>query len=388
MPDIIPNKLISLLNLLDTKKKGPYYVTSPSLPPFNRLKPQLKKIWDSGYLSNMGQYHQKLEKELGKYFGVPYLSLVNNGTSALVAALKSQKLKGEVITTPFTFVATANAISWCNLKPIFVDIDPDTFNLDPRTIERQITRDTSAIVGVHCYGNPCKVEQIKTIAEKYNLKVVYDAAHAFGSKYKGQSVLLYGDASALSFHATKIFNTFEGGAVITKTMEDKQFVDSFRNFGMKSELSLQSIGLNLKMSEFNAALGLQQLNYINSYIIKRTKIAQQYCKILENCRGIILLRDSPLATLNHAYFPVLISSNSRHSRDEICKMLQKKNIFARKYFYPLVSNIEQFREKETTAYKLTNAEYIAENILCLPIYTGLKKADVEYISSCLMEIIS
>jgi dTDP-4-amino-4,6-dideoxygalactose transaminase len=361
--------------------KKPVYVTQPALPPLDEFIPYLEKIWESKILTNNGPLHQQLEKELADYLGVNYLSLFANGTLALVAALKALKIKGEVITTPFSFVATAHTLLWNNLKPVFVDIEPITFNIDPEKIESAISNSTTAILPVHVYGNPCNVERIKEIADAYGLKVIYDACHTFGVTIHDTPVLNFGDLSVMSFHATKVFNTFEGGAVVCHDEKTKQKVDYLKNFGYTNETTVSALGINAKLNEIQAAMGLLQLKYVDKYILKRKHIAELYIKGLKNIRGITCLEGSPHIKYCYSYFPILIDEEKYHiTRDELYEELKQFNIFGRRYFYPLISQFPMYRGLESAkAGKMPVAEKVTIEVLCLPIYYGLSDDTVEKI---------
>jgi dTDP-4-amino-4,6-dideoxygalactose transaminase len=348
------------------------YVTQPFLPPLEELTPYLEKIWATKVLTNGGPFHQELEYELCKYLGVNHISLFNNGTIALITALQALQISGEVITTPYSFVATANSLLWNNIQPVFVDIDPNSLNIDPKKIESAITNKTTAILPVHCYGNPCDVEEIEKIAQKYNLKVIYDAAHAFGVNCHCGSVLNHGDLSILSFHATKVFNTFEGGAIVSKDKNMKDHIDNLKNFGFVNETTVIESGINGKMSELNAAIGLLQLKYIPSILSKRKKIANYYNQHLGKIKGITIPESNFSESSNHSYYPILIEDHYHLSRDELYQKLKINNIFSRRYFYPLISEFEMYKNLPTASYgnliKSTNA---SRKILCLPIFPEL-----------------
>jgi len=357
---------------METFKK-PIYVTQPFLPPLEEFQEYLKDIWESKVLTNKGKYHQLLEKALCDYLGAKYVSLFANGTLALVTALQVLKITGEVITTPFSFVATTHSLWWNNIKPVFVDIEPETFNLDPKKIEAAITPKTTAILPVHVYGNPCKVEEIQKTADTYGLKLIYDAAHTFGVKINGTSIADFGDLSILSFHATKVFNTFEGGAIVCHDEKTKKRIDFLKNFGFAGETTVVEPGINAKMNEFQAALGLSQLKYIDKAIEKRKQIVLTYRKHLKDLSGIKFLNDIPNVQHNYAYFPILINKEEYgRSRDELYEVLKKHNIYTRRYFYPLISQFPSYRGLESARQGLMSvAEKTAENILCLPIYPDL-----------------
>lgn len=351
------------------------FVTQPSLPPLEELMPYLEKIWESKWVTNNGQFHQEFEKSLCKYLGVKYISIFTNGTLALITALQSLDISGEVITTPFSFVATTHALHWNKIKPVFCDIDPVTMNIDPDKIETLITPETSAILPVHVYGNPCNVGKIGKIAKKHNLKVIYDAAHAFGVTIKGNSINNYGDLSVLSFHATKVFNTFEGGAIISHDEKTKIHIDHLKNFGFHGELNVVAPGINSKMNEFQAALGLIQLKYIDKEIEKCKKITEIYKKELQKINGIAMMDEIQDVRYNYSYFPVLIDKEKFGlSRDALYEKLKNNNIFTRRYFYPLISHFAPYnKELSANPKNLPVAEEIAKNILCLPIYPDLDK---------------
>jgi dTDP-4-amino-4,6-dideoxygalactose transaminase len=297
------------------------YVTQPSLPPFEEFIKYLKDIWDSKQLTNNGKYHQQFEKELAEYLGVKYLSLFSNGTLALINALQTLRITGEVITTPFSFVATTHALHWNDIKPVFCDIEPYTFNLDPEKIEAAITPKTTAIMSVHVFGNPCDVKRIQEIADKYGLKVIYDAVHAFGVTIDGKSVLNFGDLSVLSFHATKVFNTFEGGAIVCHDKKTKQRIDYLKNFGFADEVTVVAPGINAKMNEFQAALGLLQLKYVDKEIEKRKEVARKYREGLKGINGIKFLSDLQNVKHNYQYFPIFIDKQTYGiSRDEVTNL--------------------------------------------------------------------
>lgn len=351
-------------------------VTQPFLPELDEFIPYLEKIWDNKWLTNNGPFHQQLEKELCEYLNVEHISLFNNATIALITALQALRISGEVITTPYSFVATSHSILWNGLKPVFVDIDPNTFNIDPKKIEAAITPNTTAIMPVHCYSNPCDVEAIQEIADNYGLKVIYDAAHAFGVNFKGKSILTYGDMSILSFHATKVFNTFEGGAIICQDAKTKQRIDRLKNFGIADELTVTAPGINGKMSEINAAFGLVQLKHIDQAIQQRKKIDLMYRTKLAEIKGITIPKVSGLANSNYSYFPVLIEPEFRITRDELYLELKHNDILSRRYFYPLISNMPMYRGIESAAVdNLPHSNSISDKVLCLPIFNELTEED-------------
>jgi dTDP-4-amino-4,6-dideoxygalactose transaminase len=363
------------------------YVTQPFLPPLKEFVPYLEQIWQSHQLTNNGPFHQQFEEKLADYLGVKYLSLFANGTLALVTALQALKITGEVITTPFSFVATTHALWWNNIKPVFIDIEPDYYTLDPKKIEAAITPQTTAILPVHVYGNPCKIDPIQNIADIYGLKVIYDAAHTFGAKFNGTSLCSFGDMSILSFHATKIFTTFEGGAIISHDREMKKRIDYLKNFGFDGEITVNAHGINAKMNEFQSALGLLQLKYIEENIKKRKKIATLYQESLKNIKGLRLSCTLQGFTSNYAYFPLLIDVNEYGiSRDMIYNKLKQNNIYARRYFYPLISSFPMYKGlASATAENLPVAEETAEQVICLPIYADLEIEKVIKICNLLKE---
>ncbi len=361
----------------------PIYVTQPMLPPLDEFTEYLKKIWENKILTNNGPFHQQLEEELAKYLGVKYISLFSNGTLALVTALQALKVTGEVITTPFSFVATTHALWWNNIKPVFVDIEPQTFNIDPVKVEAAITSQTTAILPVHVYGNPCQVEQLQQIADTYGLKLIYDAAHAFGVKINGNSVLNFGDLSIMSFHATKVYHTFEGGAIICHDEATKTRIDNLKNFGFINETTVVAPGINAKMNEVQAAMGLLQLKHVDSAIQKRKQIATWYRKMLNDIPGVTVLNDLPSVEHGYSYFPILIDKEKYgFTRDEVYELLKRNNIYSRRYFYPLISQFPTYRGLQSSyAENLPIAEKIAKKVLCLPIFPDLPNDTVEFICS-------
>lgn len=320
------------------KPDKPVYVTQPALPPLDEFMEYIRQIWESKILTNNGPFHQQFERELADYLGGKYVSLFANGTLALVTALQTLNITGEVITTPFSFVATTHALWWNNIKPVFVDIEPEYFTLDPEKTEAAITPQTTAIMAVHVYGNPCKVDAIQKIADTYGLKIIYDAAHAFGVTINGESLLNYGDLSVLSFHATKVFNTFEGGAIICHDEKTKKRIDFLKNFGFADEVTVVAPGINAKMNEFQAALGLVQLKHVDEYMEKRKALAELYRKELNGIKGLRVLNDIEGVKHSYTYFPVLIDEKIYgESRDSVYEKLKQHNIYGRRYFYPLIS---------------------------------------------------
>lgn len=365
---------------LDTGAK-PIYVTQPTLPPLEDFLPYLEQIWSNKILTNCGPFHEQLELALGEYLGVKHISLFANGTLALITALQSLRIVGEVITTPYSFVATAHSLLWNGIKPVFVDIDPHTFNLDPAKIEAAITPQTTAIMPVHCYGHPCDVNRIQKIADNYGLKVIYDAAHAFGVQHSGTSILNHGDLSVLSFHATKVFNTFEGGAIISPDAKSKQRIDHLKNFGFVDEVTVVAPGINGKMSEINAAFGLLQLKNIDAALARRKEIDARYRRNLAHVRGIDCICPAPDVTPNHAYFPILVKPEFPLSRDQLFMALRENHIYARRYFHPLISDFPMYRGMPSAApSNLPAARVAAEQIICLPLYPRLEDAQIDAIS--------
>lgn len=360
----------------------PIFVTQPLLPELEEFIPYLEQIWANKQLTNGGPMHRQLEQELADHLGIEHLALFNNGTTALLTALQALRISGEVITTPYSFVATAHSMLWNGITPVFVDIDPVTLNLDPAKIEAAITPQTSAIMPVHCYGTACNVETIQTIADNYNLKVIYDAAHAFGVQDAGGSILRHGDLSVLSFHATKVFNTFEGGAIICPDAKTKQRIDRLKNFGFVDEVTVAASGINGKMSEINAAFGLLQLKHIDQALAKRQEIARRYRQALTGIKGI-----QPVTSEEHGnngYFPVLVTDDYPLSRDQLYQKLRDNGIHARRYFYPLISDFPMYRGlPSANAANLPTASQVAQQVLCLPIYPALEKEEQDKVISLL-----
>ncbi len=361
-------------------KDKPIYVTQPALPPLDEFIPYLEQIWQNKILTNNGPFHQQLEQSLADYLGVKFVSLFTNGTLALMTALQALRISGEVITTPYSFVATTHALKWNGIEPVFVDIDPNTCNLDPAAIEAAITPQTTAIMPVHVYGIPCNIEAIQRIAEDYNLKVIYDAAHSFGAKINNTSLCAFGDMSILSFHATKVFNTFEGGAIICHDAKTKAHIDHLKNFGFVNETTVLATGINGKMSEINAAFGLLQLQHIDDYIAKRKNISEIYTKKLSNIAGISIIAPSVSFTSNYSYFPILVKSDYMLSRDDLYDKMRDNKIMARRYFYPLISEFPMYRGLPSAqSDNLMNAKFVSDRILCLPLHTGLTLSDIDEI---------
>lgn len=363
----------------------PIYVTQPQLPPVEEFYPYLQQIWQNKILTNGGPFHQQFEAALCEYLGVEHLALFSNGTLALVTALQALRITGEVITTPYSFVATAHSLLWNGIKPVFVDVEPGTLNLNPKAIEAAITPQTTAIMPVHCYGRPCDVRAIQVLADNYNLKVIYDAAHAFGVRDTSGSILRYGDLSVLSFHATKVFNTFEGGAIICPDAKTKQRIDHLKNFGFVDEVTVVAPGINGKMSEINAAFGLLQLQGIDGAIARRREIDGQYRRLLAEVPGIHCM-EAAGEIANHSYFPILVRDGYRLSRDALYDRLKQSGIFARRYFYPLITDFPMYRGLPSAApANLPVATAAAQQVLCLPIYPAMEDSDVMRIAMTIAE---
>jgi dTDP-4-amino-4,6-dideoxygalactose transaminase len=358
------------------------FVTQPSLPPLEEFIPYLQKIWDNKILTNNGEFHQTLEVELAKFLGVKYVSLFSNGTLALITALQALRIKGEVITTPFTFVATTHSLYWNNIKPVFCDIKSEDGNIDETKIEKLITPETTAILPVHVYGHPCNVEEIQRIADNHGLKVIYDAAHAFNVKKDGESILNFGDLSILSFHATKIFNTFEGGAIISNDIKTKQRIDYLKNFGFENETTVITPGINAKMNEVQAAMGLLQLDYIEGYISKSKAIFEYYKNEIVAIKGLKFFEQKEGVTYNYSYFPILVEEDYPLTRDQLYDFFKENNIYVRRYFYPLVTDFSPYKDMKYST-TLPTANNIASKILCLPIYPFLEKSTQDKIINLL-----
>ncbi|WP_341313908.1 dTDP-4-amino-4,6-dideoxy-D-glucose aminotransferase VioA [Paraburkholderia sp. IMGN_8] len=360
------------LGAVESQTDERIYVTQPHLAPLEEFIPYLRQIWDSKVLTNGGPFHQQFEAALCKYLGVRHLALFTNGTLALLTALQALRVTGEVITTPYSFVATAHSLVWNGIKPVFVDVDPTTLNLDPAKIEAAITPQTTAIMPVHCYGKPCDVEAIQKIADNYNLKVIYDAAHAFGVQTEAGSVLEHGDLAVLSFHATKVFNTFEGGAIICQDAKTKQRIDHLKNFGFVDEVTVVASGINGKMSEINAAFGLLQLQHIDEALARRAQIDAIYRERLRDVPGIRCLPKAGEKVANHSYFPILVGPEYPISRDALYQKFRDHDIYARRYFYPLISDFPIYRGLPSARREnLPVAHAAAQQVLCLPIFPAL-----------------
>ncbi|MCC7069490.1 MAG: DegT/DnrJ/EryC1/StrS family aminotransferase [Burkholderiales bacterium] len=364
----------------------PIFVTRPHLPPLEEFTSLLEEIWASRVLTNGGPFHERLEAALCEYLDVPHISLFTNGTIALVTALQALRITGEVITTPYSFVATAHSLLWNGIKPVFVDVDPVTLNLDATKIEAAITPQTTAILPVHVYGQPCDVDAIQQIADKYNLRVIYDAAHAFAVCCAGGSVLRHGDLSVLSFHATKVFNTFEGGAIVSPDAKTKLRIDRLKNFGFVDEVTVVAPGINGKMSEINAAMGLLQLKHLDDAIARRRDIDAKYRELLRPVRGIRCLPPQAGVASNYAYFPILVDPDYPLTRDGLYDKLKANGIHGRRYFYPLITDFPMYRSLPSAQRSnLPVAESAANRVICLPIYPTLSTDDVVRIGRLISE---
>lgn len=358
----------------------PIYVTQPYLPPLEEFVPYLQQIWDSRFLTNGGPMHQQLEQALCDYLGVKHISLFCNGTIALLTALQTLNISGEVITTPYSFVATSHALLWNRLTPVFVDIEPDTLNIDPDRIEAAITEHTTAILPVHCYGNPCNTRALQAIADKHGLKLIYDAAHAFGVQDEGGSLLRHGDLSILSFHATKVFNTFEGGAIISPDAETKQRIDHLKNFGFTGETTVVAAGINGKMSEVNAAFGLLQLKHVDHAIASRKAVYERYANALESVPGIRIMAGLNQHRATYSYFPILIEDEYPFARDALYQKFRDDDIYTRRYFYPLISDFDMYQPYVADSGRdLKHALNAANRVICLPIYPTLTEQQQDQI---------
>ena len=360
-------------------------VTSPLLPSLDDFNSLLKEIWDSKWITNNGSFHKQLEKELAAYLKVPYLSLFTNGTLPLLTALQALRITGEVITTPYSFVATTHSIWWNGCKPVFVDIDPATGNIDPDRIEAAITPKTTAIMPVHVYGKPCDTRRIQEIADKYGLKVIYDAAHAFGVEVDGESILNAGDMSTLSFHATKVYNTIEGGALVMKDKETKKRIDYLKNFGFADEVTVVAPGINSKVDEMRAAYGLLNLKQVDAAIEARHQVAIRYREELRNVEGITFFDDMPGVRHNYSYFPIFVDAEKYGmTRDELYFKMKEQNVLGRRYFYPLISTFTTYRGLPSAAPEnLPQAHKMADSVICLPMHHALSEEDIERIINCI-----
>lgn len=358
---------------------SPIYVTQPALPPLEEFVESLESIWSSRRLTNTGPFHERFEAALASFLDVDEVVLCSNGTMALLLSLRALNLSGEVITTPYSFVATAHAIAWAGLTPVFADIDPETCNLDPDSVAAAIGPKTSAILPVHCYGNPCDVDRLGTLAQRHNLALLYDAAHSFGTHHQGTSVLQHGDLATLSFHATKPFNTFEGGAIVCHSGEMKKRLEYLRNFGFEDEVTVKEVGINGKLTEFQAALGLAQLKYFNQYVKERCQIARKYRNRLASIPGLDCVFPQDMIGTNHAYFPVSITESFPLGRDECVERFRNKGIFLRRYFFPLITDFSMYDTARRVPENLPIARSVADSVVCLPIYPGLKERDIDTI---------
>lgn len=361
-------------------------VTSPLLPSLEEFYPYLQQIWDSKWITNCGSFHEQFEKALAEYLGVEYISVFTNGTLPLITALQALRITGEVITTPYSFVATTHSIWWNDARPVFVDIDPATGNIDPDKIEAAITPRTTAIMPVHVYGKPCDVERIDTIAKKYGLKVIYDAAHAFGVKVNGESILKWGDISTLSFHATKVFNTIEGGALICHTKEMKEQIDHLKNFGFEDEVTVVAPGINSKMDEVRSAYGLLNLRQVDDAIEARHQVAVRYREALRPVKGISFMEDMPGVRHNYSYFPIFINAEEYGmTRDALYEKMRSQNVLGRRYFYPLISAFSPYNKYPSADQRnLPNATKMADSVICLPMHHALTEEEITRVINCIV----
>ena len=364
------------------KPERPITVTQPFLPPLSEVTAFMQEIWDSKWLTNSGAFHKEFEAQLAKYLDVPYVALCANGTLSLVIALQVLRVTGEVITTPFSFVATSHALSWNNIRPVFVDIEPDFCNLDPEKVESAITPKTTGILPVHVYGHPCRVDRLQEIADIYGLHLIYDAAHAFGVRLGGRSLADFGDLSVLSFHATKAFNTFEGGAIICHDERTYQRINYLKNFGFADETTVVAPGINAKMNEFQAGMGLLQLQYLDEILAKRKTIADRYTASLSGLDGISFLTPGTGVEYNHAYFPIFVDAAAfGRTRDDLYAHLKSYNYLCRRYFYPLISSFNMYKSLPgAEPANLHTATRVAEEVLCIPIFPDLNLTHVDNIT--------
>lgn len=362
-------------------------VTSPLLPDLDEFNAMLKEIWASKWITNNGSFHKQLEKELAAYLKVPYISLFTNGTLPLITALQGLRITGEVITTPYSFVATTHSLWWNGIKPVFVDIDPATGNIDPDRIEAAITPKTTAIMPVHVYGKPCNTKRIKDIADTYGLKVIYDAAHAFGVEVDGESILNAGDMATLSFHATKVYNTVEGGALVMHDAETKKRIDYLKNFGFANEVTVVGPGINSKMDEVRSAYGLLNLRQVDAAIEARRQVAIKYREALRPVEGITFFDDMPGVKHNYSYFPIFVDAEKYGmTRDELYFKMKERNVLGRRYFYPLISEFSTYRGLESARPEnLPNAHRMADTVICLPMHHALSDEDVERVINCIIK---
>lgn len=362
-------------------------VTSPVLPNLDEFHDLLKQIWDSKWITNNGSFHRQLETELAQYLKVPYVSLFTNGTLPIITALQALNISGEVITTPYSFVATTHALWWNGIKPVFVDIEPSTCNIDTEKIEAAITPNTSAIMPVHVYGTPCDTQRIQEIADRHGLKVIYDAAHAFGVEQNGKSILNAGDMSTLSFHATKVFNTIEGGAMIMQDEQTKRQIDFLKNFGFQNEVTVVGPGINSKMDEVRAAYGLLNLKTVDAAIEKRRQVALEYRERLCDVEGISFLTDMPDVRHNYSYFPIFVDEEQYGmTRDELYSKMKSQNVYGRRYFYPLISEFTPYKSlSSANPDNLPNAHKVANSVICIPLHHELSEADIERVVNSIVK---
>ena len=362
-------------------------VTSPLLPNVDDFHELLKQVWESKWITNNGFFHQQLEKALAEYLKVPYVSLFTNGTLPLITALQALRITGEVITTPYSFVATTHALWWNGIKPVFVDIELDTGCMDPNKIEAAITPKTTAILPVHVYGKPCNVKAIQDIADKYGLKVIYDAAHAFGVEVNGESILNAGDMSTLSFHATKVYNTIEGGAMVMHDAKTKQRIDYLKNFGFAGETEVVAPGINSKMDEMRSAYGLLNLKQVDIAIEARHQVAVKYREALRHVDGISFWDDTPGVRHTYPYFPIFVNATEYGmTRDELYFKMRQQNVLGRRYFYPLISEFSTYRGLESARPEnLPVATRMANQVICLPIHHALTDEDIQRVITCIIK---
>lgn len=362
-------------------------VTSPLLPNIEEFGEMLKEIWDSKWITNNGSFHKRLEEALCEYLKVPYISLFTNGTLPLITSLQAMRISGEVITTPYSFVATTHSLWWNGIKPVFVDILEETGNINPEKIEQAITPKTTAIMPVHVYGKPCDTKAIQEIADKYGLKVIYDAAHAFGVEVNGESLLNAGDLSTLSFHATKVYNTIEGGALVMHDEKTKKRIDYLKNFGFAGETEIVAPGINSKMDEIRSAYGLLNLKQVDEAIEKRHQVAIKYRQVLKDVKGIRFWDDIQGVKHNYSYFPIFVDANEYgKTRDELYFDMQKQGVYGRRYFYPLISTFTTYKGLDSAKpSNLPVATKMANEVICLPMYSDLSEQDVERVLDCIVK---
>jgi len=371
---------------METNKKI-ITVTAPLLPDLDEFNTLLQEIWQSKWITNNGSFHRQLEKSLCEYLKVPFISLFTNGTLPLITALQALRITGEVITTPYSFVATTHSLWWNGIKPVFVDIDPATGNIDPDKIEAAITPKTTAIMPVHVYGKPCDTKRIQEIADKYGLKIIYDAAHAFGVEVNGESILNAGDMSTLSFHATKVYNTIEGGALVMHDEKTKKRIDYLKNFGFANEVEVVAPGINSKMDEMRSAYGLLNLRQVDTAIEARHQVAIQYREALRPVEGITFMDDMPGVKHNYSYFPIFVDVEKYGmTRDELYAKMKELNVLGRRYFYPLISEFSTYRGLSSSSKEnLPNAHKMANSVICLPMHHELSQSDIERIIDCIIK---